>query len=69
VSRTIGDIEAKDVRLGGNPNVVICTPDIHCFKLLDSYDCILIGCDGIFEKLNNEDVNKSLISTAIKPGI
>jgi hypothetical protein len=31
VSRTIGDIEAKDPRYGGNPKCVISTPDIKSF--------------------------------------
>jgi protein phosphatase 2C family protein 2/3 len=56
VSRTIGDIEAKDVRYGGNPNVVIATPDIHSFVLNDNYDYIIMGCDGIFEKLSSKEV-------------
>jgi len=33
VSRTFGDIEAKLQQFGGNPNVVIATPEITCFKL------------------------------------
>jgi serine/threonine protein phosphatase PrpC len=53
VSRTIGDIEAKDPRYGGNPEVVICTPDVRCFKIENTYDFIIMGCDGIFEKLDN----------------
>lgn len=51
VSRTIGDIEAKNVKLGGNPGVVIANPDIKCFKIRNNYDFIIIGCDGIFEKM------------------
>lgn len=54
VSRTIGDIEAKDARYGGNPDVVIPTPEIRMFKIHDSYDYIIAGCDGIFEKLTNQ---------------
>ena len=38
VSRTFGDIEAKKIDLGGNPNVVIAVPDIKVFKVRDSYD-------------------------------
>ena len=53
VSRTIGDIEAKDVRYGGNPNVVIAIPEIRAFKIKDNYDFIVIGCDGVFEKMQN----------------
>ena len=29
VCRTFGDLEAKHQELGGNPNVVICDPDIN----------------------------------------
>lgn len=53
VSRTFGDIEAKRVKYGGNPKVVIATPDIKCFKIEDNYDFIVLGCDGIFDKLSN----------------
>lgn len=53
VSRTFGDIEAKLPKFGGNPKVVISTPDIKCFKIRNNYDFIIIACDGIFEKLSN----------------
>ena len=56
VSRTFGDIEAKRQKYGGNPKVVIATPDIKCFKVEDNYDFIVLGCDGIFDKLNNMQV-------------
>lgn len=29
VSRTIGDLEAKDEKYGGNRNVVVAEPEIH----------------------------------------
>ena len=53
VSRTIGDIEAKEVKYGGNPKVVIPTPDIKTFKIRNNFDYIILACDGIFEKLSN----------------
>ena len=56
VSRTIGDIEAKDPRYGGNPMGVIPTPDIKSFKIRNNYDFIILGCDGVFEKLDNKQV-------------
>ena len=34
VSRTFGDAEAKLARYGGNPNVVVATPEIKSFKIL-----------------------------------
>jgi hypothetical protein len=57
VSRTFGDIEAKLTRLEGNPNVVIAEPDITAFKITEQskYDFIVIGCDGIFDKLDNKE--------------
>ena len=55
VSRTFGDIEAKKEKYGGNPNVVIATPDIKEFMIDDKMDFLLLGCDGIFERLNNRD--------------
>jgi protein phosphatase 2C family protein 2/3 len=60
VSRTLGDIEAKDPRYGGNPNCVIATPDIKCFKIRSNYDFIILGCDGVFEKLDNKQVVNSI---------
>lgn len=55
MSKTFGDIEAKRPRYGGNPNVIVCDPDIKSFKVQDNFDFIMIGCDGIFERLNNRD--------------
>jgi protein phosphatase 2C family protein 2/3 len=55
VSRTFGDIEAKIEKYEGNPNVVIAEPDITAFKIKSNFDFIIIGCDGIFDKLDNKD--------------
>jgi protein phosphatase PTC2/3 len=55
VSRTFGDPEAKFEFRGGNPNVVVCKPDIKAFKITKDHDFIILGCDGIFDKLTNED--------------
>ena len=60
VSRTIGDIEAKDPKYGGNPRVVVPTPDIKSFKIRNNYDFIVIACDGVFEKLSNSEVVNSV---------
>ena len=60
VCRTIGDVEAKDPRLGGNPNVVIATPEIKYFDINNSNDFIMIGCDGVFEKLKNKEIIENL---------
>jgi serine/threonine protein phosphatase PrpC len=56
VARTFGDPEAKIANLKGNPNVVIHTPDVKIFKIQKDHDFIVLGCDGIFDKLSNEEV-------------
>ena len=43
MTRTFGDVEAKDPRFGGNPNVVIPTPDIKSFKITKDHDFIVLG--------------------------
>lgn len=53
VSRTFGDAEAKFQKTGGNPNVVIALPEIKQFKITSEHDFVVLGCDGIFDKLNN----------------
>jgi len=62
VSRSFGDPEAKLHSLGGNPNVLISVPEIKSFKIKKDTDFILIGCDGIFDKLSNCDVVHSIWS-------
>jgi len=44
VSRTFGDIEAKREKYGGNPNVVVATPEIKEFIIDDKMDFLLLGC-------------------------
>ena len=57
VSRTIGDVEAKLEKFGGNSNVVISKPDIFVYDLnKDDIDFFILGCDGIFDQLSSEEV-------------
>ena len=57
VSRTFGDIEAKMRQFGGIPNVISAEPEIKQFKLIrGEHDFIIMGCDGIFDKLSNREV-------------
>ncbi|CAG9335688.1 unnamed protein product [Blepharisma stoltei] len=67
VSRTIGDIDAKDPAYGGNQNVLIATPEIKSFKIKKQHDFIMMGCDGVFDVMSTKDVvstawNSNLIS-------
>ena len=43
VSRAFGDIEAKLPELGGNPKVLLSTPQIISFKLKEESDFIVMG--------------------------
>jgi protein phosphatase 2C family protein 2/3 len=60
VSRTFGDTEAKNSNTGGNPKVVIALPDVLAFEITNEYDFIVLGCDGIFDKMNNLDCIKQV---------
>ena len=62
VSRSFGDPEAKISSLGGNPEVLLAVPDIKSFKIKKDTDFMIIGCDGIFDRLNNCDVLHSIWS-------
>lgn len=44
VTRTIGDLNAKDEKFGGLPNVIICDPEIKQFNIKYNYDFIFLGC-------------------------
>ncbi len=63
VSRTFGDPEAKLPKFGGNPNVVVAIPDITSFKITNDHDFIVMGSDGIFDRLSNKDVVQCVWNT------
>jgi len=57
VSRTFGDIEAKSVKFNGLPGVVIAEPEISQFTIDENkHDFIILGCDGIFDRLSSVNV-------------
>ena len=56
VSRTFGDVEAKNENLGGKKNIVVALPDITEIELDEDYNFLVIGCDGIFDVLSNEQI-------------
>jgi protein phosphatase PTC2/3 len=64
VSRTFGDCMAKIERYGGNPNCIIAVPEITVFDLQPDIDFILLGSDGIFDKLENKVVQVSVLHAA-----
>lgn len=56
MARTFGDAEAKIKAMNGNPNVIIHNPEIKAFQIQKEHDFICLGCDGIFDKLENLDL-------------
>lgn len=48
-------MEAKIEKFGGNPKVLIATPEIKAFKIKSEHDFIVLGCDGIFDRLSNRE--------------
>jgi len=45
VSRSFGDIMAKDIQFGGNPNVLIAKPEISSYRIDRRHDFIFLGCE------------------------
>ena len=59
VTRAFGDKNAKLSEFGGKKNVLISTPEICIVNLKEfKVDFLIMGCDGIFEYLSNEDCVK-----------
>lgn len=44
---------AKMEQHGGNPGVIIATPEIDVYQLTPGTDYIMLGSDGIFDHLEN----------------
>ena len=56
VMRSIGDIKSKKKEFGGNPGSIINKPEIYVNDINTNNDFIVMGCDGIFDDLSNEEV-------------
>ena len=52
VSRTFGDCIAKMEKYGGNPKCIIADPEVFTTKITDELDYVLIGSDGIFDRIS-----------------
>ena len=48
VSRTFGDLEAKEEKFGGMKNVIVALPDITEIELNNEYNLIIMGCDVFY---------------------
>ncbi|MCQ2821339.1 MAG: protein phosphatase 2C domain-containing protein [archaeon] len=62
ISRAFGNATCKIEHLGGKPGVIISTPQITKINLdeVEENDYIFMGCDGIYDKMTNEDINKAI---------
>ena len=57
--RTIGDIKAKRKEYGAIPGTIINKPDIFIYDINSNDDFIVMGCDGIFDDLSNQEVSNA----------
>jgi serine/threonine protein phosphatase PrpC len=46
--------------------VIVCDPEIRSFKIESHFDFIMMGCDGIFDRLNNRDVVNQVWDSTIE---
>lgn len=60
VSRSFGDVTAKDAQFGGNPLALIAKPDITVYKIEEGVDFILMACDGVFDKFSSKKLGEAI---------
>ena len=63
MSRAFGDIETKYIKYGGTPGVISSLPEVHAHKLDPRDDFILMGCDGLYDVMSNEDVVNTVFTS------
>ncbi|CAD8197826.1 unnamed protein product [Paramecium pentaurelia] len=64
LSRALGDLEYKrDNKLRANEQLIIALPDVKKVELGPQDKFILMGCDGVFETLNHQELLKQVNST------
>jgi serine/threonine protein phosphatase PrpC len=61
MTRVIGDGDVKKA----NPNVIINTPDIQTHSLTENDKFLILGCDGLWDVMSNEQVEQYLLSFVI----
>lgn len=66
ISRSFGDVHAKLPQFGGMSNVLIAEPEVLEITYSDKIDFILLGCDGIYDHLSNEEIVKAIWMTTKK---
>lgn len=56
-------MESKLPEKGGVPNTVVCNPEVLTIDYSDDIDLCVLGCDGIFDVLSNEEVADTITET------
>ena len=56
VVRSIGDLKVKRPEYGALKGNIIHTPEVFVYDYSPSYDFMVMGCDGIFDELSNEEI-------------
>ncbi len=56
IMRSIGDLKAKYKEFGGLPDNIISIPEIFVYDYNPANDFIVMGCDGIYDDLSNEEI-------------
>ena len=57
VSRSFGDIDIKEETFGGIKGILMATPELFKVNIIkDSIDYMLIGCNGIFNRIHDEEI-------------
>jgi len=68
VSRTIGDLPSKLEKYGGISGCVSAEPDLYSIVKESSLEFLVIGCDGIFDVLQNSHVSNIVRNSLITIG-
>lgn len=56
LTRSLGDLKYKQRDLKPEEQAITANPDTYVFDLDNDIDFIIMGCDGIWEKLSNEEM-------------
>ena len=65
VSRTIGDFEFKTPETGGFKNMISSKPDIIEIEYNSDMDFIVLGSDGVFDKVSNSEIVQAIYNEVL----
>ena len=51
-------------KYGGNPRCIIAEPEIHVVNVVEDLDLVMIGSDGIFDKITTQEVVQVIFDEA-----